>query len=301
MTDAVRASTARWRVLEVRGGRSRWRQDVLAAEEPLEIRLCPASGPHVPVAVTMRTPGGDFELAAGFLFTEGILDDPRHIQAITYCTDEGVEQRYNIVNVHLRPGVAFDRTRLQRNFYATSSCGVCGKASIDAVELRGLRVAPDPDFAVEAGTIRALGISLRRAQRLFDRTGGLHAAGLFSGDGRLERLREDIGRHNAVDKVIGGAFLEGRVPLARSVLMVSGRAGFEIVQKASVAGIPVLVAVSAPSSLACAAARRLGITLIGFASDHRFNVYAGAGRIRGEPGHAPAGGSSMIEGMGERS
>jgi len=281
---AVGTATAKCRVLEVRGGTSRWRQDVLAAEEPLEVRLCPAAGPRVPVAVTMRTPGSDFELAAGFLFTEGILDDPGQIQAITYCTDEGVEQRYNIVNVHLRPGVMFDPQRLQRNFYATSSCGVCGKAALDAVELQGVRVAPDPGFVVDAGTILGLGRSLRRAQRIFDRTGGLHAAGLFTGDGRLERLREDIGRHNAVDKLIGGAFLAGRVPLARSLLMVSGRAGFEIVQKAAVAGIPVLVAVSAPSSLACAAARRFGLTLIGFASDARFNVYAGGERIRGAAG-----------------
>jgi len=278
--EAVRRAAARVDILEVRGAEARRRRDAVAVEEPLEIRVCPADGPWVAAAVTMRTPGADFELAAGFLFTEGVLDHPAQVQAITYCTDPGVEQRYNIVNVHLRPGAAWDPGRLQRNFYVASSCGVCGKASIDAVTARGVRVAPDPGFAVDAAVLRSLGQALRGSQRVFERTGGLHAAGLFDGEGRLLRLREDVGRHNAVDKVIGGAFLEGAVPLRRHILMVSGRAGFEIVQKAAVAGVPVVVAVSAPSSLACEAAQRFGLTLIGFARGDRFNVYTGWDRVR---------------------
>jgi len=288
----IRTSTARRRVQRWRDGHTRWADDVLVTEEPLEIRLRPAgTAEPVRVAVTMRTPGNDFELAAGFLFTEGILDHPDQIQAISYCTDPDVDgdQQYNIVNVWLREGTAFDPARLQRNFYTTSSCGVCGKASLEAIHVRGACPAADPSFGVEPEVIGRLGDALRQQQRLFDRTGGLHAAALFDGTGRLLELREDVGRHNATDKLIGHFFLQRRVPLARTILMVSGRASFEIVQKAVVAGIPVVVAVSAPSSLACDAAREFGLTLIGFARGSSFNVYAGAARVR-PAANAPASG-----------
>lgn len=279
----TRTSTAKRRVMRWEEGRVRWAQDTLAAEEPLEIRLWPAGeAAAVRVAVTMRTPGHDFELAAGFLFTEGILRDPAQVQAVTYCVDPAIDtaQRYNIVNVQLRPGVPFDPEQLRRNFYTTSSCGVCGKASLEAIHVRGAcPLADDGAFRIDPQVVPRLGERLREAQRIFDKTGGLHAAALFDGEGRLLALREDVGRHNATDKLIGAFFLERKVPLSRSILMVSGRASFEILQKAAVAGVPVVVAVSAPSSLACDAAREFGITLIGFARGDRFNVYTGPERL----------------------
>lgn len=284
-TSIVRRRVQRWR-----GGQACWADDVLVTEEPLEIRLRPPGGAEpVRVAVTMRTPGHDFELAAGFLFTEGILDHPDQIRAISYCTDPDVDgaQPYNIVNVWLREGTPFDPARLQRNFSITSSCGVCGKASLEALYLRGVRPVDDPSFIVDSAVIQRLGDAFREHQRLFERTGGLHAAALFDGAGRLLELREDVGRHNATDKLIGHFFLQRRVPLGRTILMVSGRASFEIVQKAAVAGIPVVVAVSAPSSLAYDAAREFGLTLIGFARGSTFNVYTGAARVRAAAG-APA-------------
>lgn len=281
---AVRTNTVRRRVQRWRDGQTRWADDMLVTEEPLEIRLRPAERQEpVRVAVTMRTPGHDFELAAGFLFTEGILTDPDSIAAISYCTDPDTdgEQQYNIVNVWLRPGVHVDTGRLRRHFYTTSSCGICGKASLEAVHARGVCALPvDPSFSVDSDVIAGLGDTLRRHQRLFDRTGGLHAAALFDADGRILEVREDVGRHNATDKLIGHFFLQRRTPLSEHVLMVSGRASFEIVQKAVVAGVPVVVAVSAPSSLACDAAREFGLTLVGFARGSQFNVYSGAERIR---------------------
>lgn len=320
---AGRRSVARHRVLQVRGDEARWLPDELTGEEPLEIRLVesgpgpsaptgtappedagasapgylpegagvPAGAPFHRLAVTMRTAGNDFELAAGFLFTEGILQHPRQIYRISYCTDPDVdgEQRYNIVNVTLKPGVSFDPALLQRNFYTTSSCGVCGKASLEAIHACGARPVAADGFTVEASVIARLGDGLRQAQRLFDRTGGIHAAGIFDGSGRLEIVREDVGRHNAVDKAIGHMFLAGRLPADRRILMVSGRASFEIMQKAAMAGIPVVVAVSAPSSLARDAAREFGITLVGFARGPRFNVYAGAERVKlADSGTRPA-------------
>ncbi|WPD18225.1 formate dehydrogenase accessory sulfurtransferase FdhD [Thermaerobacter composti] len=293
--QAVRTSTVRRRVQRWQQGRARWADDVLVTEEPLEIRLRPAGRDEpVRVAVTMRTPGHDFELAGGFLFTEGLLDDPHQIAAISYCTDPDVdgEQQYNIVNVWLRPGVQVEPRTLQRNFYTTSSCGVCGKASLEAIHSRGACALPQPTGPVlRPEVIASLGETLRRQQALFDRTGGLHAAALFDLEGRLLALREDVGRHNATDKLIGHFFLQGRTPLTDTILMVSGRASFEIVQKAVVAGIPVVVAVSAPSSLACDAAREFGLTLIGFARGDRFNVYTGATRV-GDPAAAAAAGTS---------
>lgn len=280
--DALRTSSARRRVVQVAGDRGRERTDMLAVEEPLEIRLYPpGDAPYVRVSVTMRTPGHDFALAAGFLYTEGLLRHADDVRAISYCTDPDLdgEQRYNIVNVFARPEASIDVAQLQRNFYTTSSCGVCGKASIEAIHVRGICPVADNGFTVSAGVLGLLGERLRSAQRIFDKTGGLHAAGLFDATGQLQVLREDVGRHNAVDKLIGDALLARRLPLRHRLMMVSGRASFEIVQKAAAAGIPVVVAVSAPSSLACDTAEAFGITLVGFARGARFSVYTRAARI----------------------
>ena len=251
------------------------RTDTLAAEEPLEIRVQGPGQELRSVAVTMRTPGGDFELAVGFLFTEGLIA-PGDVHRVAYCdTLPGEDQRYNIVSVTLnRP---FDFERLKRNFYATSSCGVCGKAALDDIEVRCAPVATGT--TVDAATLLGLPDALRKAQKVFERTGGLHAAGLFSADGRVVSVREDVGRHNAVDKVVGEHVLAGRVPLADHVLQVSGRLSFEIVQKAAVAGIPIVSAVSAPSSLAVEAGERFGMTLVGFVRGDRLNVYTHPGRV----------------------
>jgi FdhD protein len=225
----------------------------------------------------MRTPGGDFELAAGFLFTEGLIG-PGDVRRVAYCDDlEEEDQMYNVVTVTLDR--EFDPEKLRRNFYATSSCGVCGKAALDDIEVRCEPVAPGPEVSAEA--LVSLPDKLREAQKVFERTGGLHAAGLFTPDAELVTLREDVGRHNAVDKVIGERLLEGDLPLSDHVLQVSGRASFEIVQKAAVAGIPIVSAVSAPSSLAVEAAERFGMTLAGFVRDGRLNVYSHPERIPG--------------------
>ncbi|CAN5787667.1 formate dehydrogenase accessory sulfurtransferase FdhD [soil metagenome] len=268
------------------------RRDVLATEEPLEIRVV-AAGATQQVAVTMRTPGADFELAAGFLFSERLIARGVDVAAIRYCTDPQGDgaQRYNIVSVHLAAGVEWDPVALQRNFYTTSSCGVCGKASIQAVLGPGCeRVSGGPRIA--ADELVRLPASLRAAQPVFDRTGGLHAAGLFSPHGSLLRLREDVGRHNAMDKLIGGALLAGELPLSDSVVVVSGRLSFELVQKAARAGIPVLAGVSAPSSLAVELAAKAGMTLVGFLRDARFNVYTGGERIVTQGALEHAGGFS---------
>jgi FdhD protein len=272
----LRGATVETRVLAVQDGVGRERRDRLAGEEPLEIRAAGPGQEAVRVAVTMRTPGNDFELAAGFLHSEGLLTARSELAEIKYCTDiELAEQAYNVVTVHLRR--PFEAELVQRNFGVTSACGVCGKASIDSIEVASAPLADGP--VVPAGVIGDLPVRLRAAQRTFERTGGLHATGLFSADGELTLVREDVGRHNALDKVIGNRVLEGATPLSGSVALVSGRASFELVQKAAVAGIPVLCAVGAPSSLAVDAARRLGLTLVGFVRDGRFNVYSGAARV----------------------
>ena len=261
------------------GGRHRVRDDQLAAEEPLEIRL-QAGGETQTVAVTMRTPGNDFELAAGFLHNEGIVEGPSQVSGITYCVDADVDadQRYNIVNVGLRLARLPELATLERHFYTTSACGVCGKASLDAIELRDCPVLPSGP-KVSPSILTSLPEKLRAAQGLFEATGGLHAAGLFDAEGNLVCLREDVGRHNAVDKLIGWAFMQRSLPLHDSILLVSGRASFEILQKSTVAGLPVVCAVSAPSHLAVDVARRFGVTLIGFLRGERLNVYTGAERI----------------------
>jgi FdhD protein len=244
-------------------------QDLLAVEEPLEIRV----GGRV-AAVTMRTPGDDRELAAGFLFTEGILDRAGQVATIE-------ETARNLVEVTLASDAAVDLSRLERHFYVSSSCGVCGKASIEAVYALGCIAPPRGEPSVDASIVRALPAKLRSTQAVFERTGGLHAAGLFDAAGELLAVREDVGRHNAVDKLIGAEFLAGRTPLHDRILMVSGRTSFELVQKALVAGVPMLAAVGAPSSLAVELALRFGMTLAGFVRDGRFNLYSGEARVTG--------------------
>lgn len=271
----LRRSVATARVTAVRGEERFQRADRLAAEEPMEIRAAGPGQDPVSVAVTMRTPGNDFELATGFLYTEGLVRSRREVVSVAYCDLPPTEQQYNVVTVALsRP---FDPASLQRNFYATSSCGVCGKASLEQVKIECARVEPGP--VVARSVIAGLPASLRKAQRIFEQTGGLHASGLFDSHGRAVAVREDVGRHNAVDKLIGWAFLAGELPLSKTVLMVSGRVSFEIVQKAGMAGIPIVCAVSAPSSLAAVAAEDLGMTVAGFVRDGGFNVYTRPERI----------------------
>ena len=279
MTTRV-GSKVRTRITVVEQGQRKLRDDQLAAEEPLEIRL-QAGGETQTVAVTMRTPGHDFELAAGFLHNEGILSERSLLSGITYCVDPDVdaEQRYNIVNVGLRLARLPELATLERHFYTTSACGICGKASLDAIAMRDCPALPaGPQIA--PSLLTALPGKLRAAQGLFEATGGLHAAGLFDTGGTLLCLREDVGRHNAVDKLIGWALMQRKLPLNDCILLVSGRASYEILQKTTVAGAPVVCSVSAPSNLAVEVARRFGVTLVGFLRGERFNVYAGAARIQ---------------------
>ncbi|MER7461378.1 formate dehydrogenase accessory sulfurtransferase FdhD [Streptomyces sp. NPDC097981] len=269
--------TERRRVVRVRNGMTVVRPDTLAAEEPLEIRL---NGK--PLAITMRTPGDDFALAVGFLVSEGVLGSASDVRAVTYCegaTEDG-SNTYNVVNVQLAPGVPVPDITLERNVYTTSSCGLCGKASLDAVRTatRFPQAAADT-LRIPVDLLGELPDRLRAAQKVFDRTGGLHAAGLFSPEGELLDIREDVGRHNAVDKIIGRAFQAGLLPLAGAVLLVSSRASFELAQKAVMAGIPVLAAVSAPSSLAVDLAVESGLTLVGFLRGQNMNIYAGEERV----------------------
>jgi FdhD protein len=272
-----RTSKTKVRVRVVEDGSARVRPDVLATEEPMEIRLV-SGGSRQTVAVTMRTPGADFELAAGFLYGEGIVSSPEDIKKISYCVDVDAEQQYNIVNVELRAGRKYDPRPLERHFYTTSACGVCGKASLEQLELRGCPVIPPgPEMAAEK--IYSLPQKLRESQGLFEATGGLHAAALFDADGDLHILKEDVGRHNATDKLIGWALLEGRLPLCGHAVMVSGRSSFEILQKCLTAGVPIVCAISAPSSLAVDVARRFNITLVGFLRGNRFNVYSAPERV----------------------
>jgi FdhD protein len=264
-------------VCRIEGCSSAVRPDLLAVEEPLEIRLgCVMEGrrSHRGVSITMRTPGHDSELAVGFLFTEGIITAREQVTGVRACAAG------NVVRVDLWPEVAVDLTRLERHFYTASSCGVCGKASLEAVRVSSPHRPSEGWPVVEAAVIHRLPDTLRAEQALFDRTGGLHASALFDIHGNLLCLREDVGRHNALDKLIGLQFLSGRTPLSESVLLVSGRASFELVQKAAVAGIPILAAVGAPSSLAVDLARERGLTVLGFVRADRFNIYTGADRIR---------------------
>jgi FdhD protein len=265
--------TVRRRVTRISEGSREVRFDALAAEEPLEIRVGGRS-----LAVTMRTPGNDYELAAGFLVSEGLVADGAGIARISYCPG-AEEQQFNVLDVTLAPGVPAPPAEATRAFLTTSSCGLCGKAGIDSVRIRSRHdVATDP-LTVPAALLCELPPRLRAAQKVFERTGGLHAAGLFDAAGSLVCLREDVGRHNAFDKVIGWAALDGRLPLRSHVILASGRASFELTQKAVMAGIPFLAAVSAPSSLAAELAEETGMTLVGFLRGDTMNVYAGAHRV----------------------
>jgi FdhD protein len=269
-------SVLRTQITEWENGVANPADDYLAVEEPLEIRVC-----GQPLTVTMRTPGHDRELAAGFLWTEGLIDDPNQITAVNY--DE-TAPKSNLIDIELLDG--FPQTASEtRNFIAGSGCGICGKTSIETVRARGLRPLHST-LKIDPEILCTLPQKLRDEQQVFGRTGGLHAAALFSPEGNLIALREDIGRHNAVDKIVGWALLSSKLPLADSVLMVSGRGGFEIVQKAIAAGVPVLASVSAPSSLAVQLARELGLTLIGFLRGRRFVIYSGESRCL-QPKPAP--------------
>jgi FdhD protein len=272
-------STSVWRM---EGAETRPAQDALATEEPLEIRVGTGTGRR-PAAVTMRTPGADFELAAGFLFAEGVIGHKDHIRRISYCLDPRVDtdQRYNVVTVELAADTAVDLAPLERHFSMTSACGVCGKATLDGLRRRGLAPAP-PGPVLTPEVLASLPGSLRRAQRLFGATGGLHAAALFTPAGELVAVREDVGRHNAMDKLVGWALLGGRIPLGDHLVLVSGRSSFELVQKALSAGVPVLCSVSAPSSLAVELARQSDMTLIGFLREGKWNAYSGMERLQGQ-------------------
>lgn len=291
-------STTGARVWVVESEAAHLRTDQVATEEPLEIRLRaagidPGDGP-LPVvrrrgqgarvrtvAITMRTPGADFELAAGFLHGEGVIRRGDEILGISHCEDADLDddKRYNIVNVDLRGDVLPDLQALERHFYTTSACGVCGKASLESLRIRGCPIIP-PGPGVDADVIRGLPDALRAGQDVFAATGGLHAAALFDVDGTCLAVREDVGRHNALDKLVGWALLQGTLPLGRHIVMVSGRSSFEILQKSLMARVPIVCAVSAPSSLAVSLAREFGITLIGFLRGDRFNVYTGLERVR---------------------
>ncbi|WP_248961852.1 formate dehydrogenase accessory sulfurtransferase FdhD [Sphaerisporangium perillae] len=296
--------TTRARVREVSGAAVRDRRDDLATEEPLEIRIT-AGGDTRTLAITMRTPGADFELAAGFLSGEGIVS-PGDIASIAYCTDEDLppEARYNTVTVRLHGRILPDLPTMHRHFLTSSACGVCGTASLDTLRARHASLGASgpahlgsPDSAGRAGTDPAtaspppglppvpaevlyeLPQRLRQAQGIFGKTGGLHAAGLFTADGSLIALREDVGRHNAVDKLVGWALMSGRLPLGANLLLVSGRTSYEIMQKAMAAGLPMVCGVSAPSSLAVDLAREFGMTLVGFLRAERFNIYSAPERV----------------------
>lgn len=280
--------TSRRRVSQLRGDTATHRADTVVVEEPLEIRVNGSA-----ITVTMRTPGSDFELAQGFLLTEGLITRREDVQTVRYCSGEGAPptpgslrssppeglNTYNVLDVTLAPDVALPDLDVTRNFYTTSSCGVCGKASLDAVTLASRHSPGDDPSVVPAATLADMPVQLRSAQKVFAMTGGLHGAALFGTDGTMLAVREDVGRHNAVDKVIGWALESGRVPLAGTVLLVSGRASFELTQKAVMAGIPILAAVSAPSSLAVDLAAQSGLTLVAFLRGDSCNVYSRADRI----------------------
>lgn len=257
--------------------------DLLATEEPLEIRLA-YTGPdgrrrQRSISVTMRTPGNDEELAIGFLFTEGIIRERAHVKAAGPCGPPAPNGLINVVRVELAEDVAVDLDRLERHFYTSSSCGVCGKSSLEAVAVQGRFNVHDTDFHVARELLGGLPDALRARQAVFDQTGGLHASGLFDAEGRISAVREDVGRHNALDKLIGNELSMGRLPLSDRGIVVSGRASFELLQKAMVAGCPLLAAVGAPSSLAVELAKEFGMTLVGFLKPDRFNIYSRPDRV----------------------
>ena len=256
--------------------------DALAIEEPLEMRLAFTLNGEPKtqnISVTMRTPGNDAELASGFLFTEGIVKNAGEIAKVDHCFIACAENKENVIQVKLREGVVPDLKNTERNFYTTSSCGVCGKGSIDAIRTVGDFVQQDHDIAVDANLLHQLPAILRAQQAVFEETGGLHASALFNLDGELLLLREDVGRHNALDKLVGAALHQGLLPLNNHILLLSGRASFELVQKAVMAGVRIIAAVGAPSSLAVELAAEFDITLTGFLRNRRYNIYTAARRI----------------------
>jgi FdhD protein len=281
-TDPI-TGTSRADVQRVRAGRLERGQDSLAVEEPLEIRVSYVVDGRRrtdSLCVTMRTPGSDLDLAAGFLFTEQVIRSPGEIKDISHCVPAGaLGAACNTVRVDLVDGVDFKLERLRRNFYASSSCGVCGKASLEALEINVVGRIPESGFRVAESLVHSLPDLLNASQPVFRLTGGLHAAALFDDQGTLAECAEDVGRHNAVDKVIGAELRRGRVPISDRLLLVSGRSSFEILQKALAAQIPIVAAVGPPSSLALDLAKRFGITLLGFVREGRFNIYTGADRI----------------------
>ncbi|MGZ3505558.1 MAG: formate dehydrogenase accessory sulfurtransferase FdhD [Vulcanimicrobiaceae bacterium] len=279
--DVRPGKTTATSVVTLSDGKAKTTVDDVATEEPMEIRL-QAGSEKATVAVTMRTPGNDFELAAGFLYNEGIITSRDAIRGIAYCVDRDVddEQRYNIVTVTLSNSKLPEVDRFERHFTMSSACGICGRASLEALRDRGIQPIED-DLQVDVQTIYALPERMREAQRVFASTGGLHAAALFDERGDLIVLREDVGRHNALDKLVGWGLLENRLPLSRSIVLVSGRASYELLQKSASAGIPIVCAISAPSSLAIQTAREFGITLVGFLRGTRLNTYTGVERISG--------------------
>lgn len=288
MNDRSEAGERRYPVLkrslsEPTGGPGSPQDDWLAIEEPMEIRLGfgPADSRETrSLSITMRTPGHDFELAAGFLCSEAVIRSADEIDRIEFCGPAvAPRETSNIVRVELHPNVEVGLKSLERNFYTTSSCGICGKASLDAVEVEGIEPLPEGGVTLTHRQLLALPEKLRRSQPSFERTGGIHAAALVDRDGELLVVREDVGRHNAVDKLIGHRLLRGELPLNRCAMLVSGRASFEILQKALVAGVPMIVAVGAPSSLSVELAQRFGMTLVGFNSGERYNIYNGAVRV----------------------
>lgn len=275
-------SEKKFQIIQVTPAERQEREDCLAVEEPMEIRIVfgpPERRTGRSLSITMRTPDHDFELAAGFLFTEGVVNRAEQILGFEFCGEiaEG-RQRPNIVRVELDSQLNVQIQNLQRHFYTTSSCGICGKGSLEAIRSGGIKPVDSP-LAVRSETVYQLSDRLREAQSVFQQTGGIHAAGLFNQSGELITQREDVGRHNALDKLIGNQLLEGQLPLHQHILVVSGRSSFELVQKAAAAQFPVMVSVGAPSSLAVELADEFGITLIGFASRERFNVYTHSHRM----------------------
>jgi FdhD protein len=260
------------------------RDDVVATEEPLEIRLGfsrpgEAARAEKSISITMRTPGNDEELAVGFLYSEGIVSRYADVLSVGPCGPPADNGLVNVVRVELADGVALDLERLERHFYTSSSCGVCGKASLEAVAIQGRYDLHGVDFAIPRDVLTRLPDELITAQSIFEQTGGLHASGLFDADGRIHAVREDVGRHNALDKLIGSRLKLGEMPLSAYGIIVSGRASFELMQKAMMAGVPLVAAVGAPSSLAVELAREFGMTLVGFLKRSRFNVYTRPDRI----------------------
>lgn len=282
-TSQESLQSQRVNILRSEHGSLRPVSDAVALEEPLEIRLDlpePQGRSVRRLTITMRTPGNDDELAAGFLFTEGIVRQPSEIAGIRPCgTDDGVHGAHHAVRVRISDHARPSWPDMERNFHSTSSCGVCGKATLEALQVKGLVPPARDDFTVDPNLVTVLPERLRASQREFDRTGGLHAAALFQASGELTAIREDVGRHNAVDKLLGRAFLDGTTPLSNQLLFLSGRVSFELMQKALVAGLPMVVAVGAPSSLAVDLARRFDMTLVGFVRGDRFNVYHGGWRL----------------------